>query len=532
MESSKSSNNKKILIFLPISVPGSGKSFLMNIVKNQLKETMDNDLHVISSDVLRKKMMDELSEKEPNLSRDELFAKTSKRAPHQFTEEIVKLLKKISENSHKDLNFLFIDKNNLPNQLPKVLDLLHNKCNGLFDQWRFVGLIPESFQSHQLFPKLIYPFSINFMMNCLQRVQSRKDTHETLNGQGYKSANILFSFINAYRNFRFDISQIKSEFGFHAVIRMPMTLESKESNSQFDSSLIDLFNEIIKDDNYRFDTEKNKDKVQKFLEVFESKQFVFQQVSLEAIKSFINFLLEECFNLFNKQKKTKEIEKQNNIEEEKKEESNFIQSNLPAKIPLFLSIMIEDQISAQKRISEHILSNLNKFLNENPDDKFIPNEINYLSKSYKFPKTLHVTTLFLGSDKNKARSDNFKLFQEGKKIKIEIEAIVFVPGKIVCGICFFDGSEIKIENQYPHLTLMVDQWAPKHSNDVLNSVFNNNKSPLYGCHSKEYFRNLKTIKFVIPGLQINLGKKIEKSHVYILKLDEMLSFDASTQYVF
>lgn len=523
MEKSETSFNKRIVVFLPISVPGSGKSYLMSHFKAQLKEKYNGELHVISSDVLRKNLMDAALAREPTLSKDELFSKTSKRALHHFNEELIKLLKTISQNGSKELNFLFIDKNNLPNALPKVLENLEDKCSSLFDQWRFVALYPESFKPHFVSNKLKYPFSLNFMMNCLQRVQSRKECHETLNGQGYKSANILFSFINAYRNFSLDSQYIINEYHMHSAIKMPMTLENKESNEQFDQELIDLFNEIIREDNPRFDTEKNKQKVEKFLEVFEAKNIVFQQVSLENIKIFLEGLVDHCYDLFEKKINLKE---KINFEEEKIEKTSIA----PVPTPQYLSISATNQKYAQNTIEDFILSTLKSYILKNPAAKIVEDDLKNFQKCYQFPKILHVTTLYIGGDKKKLQTENFKLFKEGVIFNIEIEAIVYVPERIICGICFFDEKNIKIENHFPHLTMMTSLWKPKNSNDVLQALFNNHKSPLCGMHSQTYFRDQKTIEIFIPELVVNLGRKTEKVSAYVLKGEKSLILEGETKY--
>ena len=42
--------------------------------------------------------------------------------------------------------------------------------------------------------------------------------------------------------------------------------------------------------------------------------------------------------------------------------------------------------------------------------------------------------------------------QEGKEVQVQIRALVYVPEKLVAGLCFPD---CEIENDYPHLTMMV-----------------------------------------------------------------------------
>ena len=51
---------------------------------------------------------------------------------------------------------------------------------------------------------------------------------------------------------------------------------------------------------------------------------------------------------------------------------------------------------------------------------------------------------------------------------MEIRALIYVPDKLVAGICF---PEAEIENEFPHLTLMVSQgWAPVMSNAVIKAT--------------------------------------------------------------
>ena len=528
MEKASPPTSKNIVIFLPISVPGSGKSFLMTHFQTQLKERHNADLHVISSDGLRKQLMDELAIKEPSIPKEELFLKTAKRAPHYFNEELAKLLKKISK-SEQETSFLFIDKNNLPSAMPRILENLNDRCSSLFNKWRFVGLYPNSFQTHRVSNKLAYPFSLNFMLNCLQRVQSRKGSHETLNGQGYKSANILFSFINGYRNELLNDETIKFDYKMHLGVKMLMTLETKETNEQFDVEIVEMFNEIIYEDNPKFDSEKKKDKVQKFLDVFEAKKYVFPQVSMEEIKVFLESLMDKCYSLFKAEKEPeKEFQKKTKYQEETKESS--IMRKAPNKIPVFLGIFANDEEKAKDLISGYVTSNLQWYFEQHPDDKGLEIDIKHLKKEFKFPNSIHVTTLFLGGNKSKTESVFFQKFQEGKPLVIEIEAVVFVPGKIICGICFFDSNDIQIENEYPHLTMMVSGFQPKHSSDVLAALFKYHGSPLKGKYSQDYMRKQESIGDCFTNVRIDINKRQEYHKVYVLRQKDILRIEASTRF--
>jgi len=51
---------------------------------------------------------------------------------------------------------------------------------------------------------------------------------------------------------------------------------------------------------------------------------------------------------------------------------------------------------------------------------------------------------------------------------IDIKALIYIPDKIIAGVCF---PEFDIENIYPHLTLVISEgWAPVMSNTILTAT--------------------------------------------------------------
>lgn len=174
-----------------------------------------------------------------------------------------------------------------------------------------------------------------------------------------------------------------------------MTLETKETNEQFDVEIVEMFNEIIHEDNPKFDSEKNRDKVQKFLNVFEAKKYVFPQVIMEDIKVFLESLMEKCYSLFKVGiEPEKEVHKKANYQEETKEQA--ILRKAPNKIPVFLGIFANDEEKAKDLISGYVTSNLQWYLEQHPAEKGLESDIKNLKKEFKFPNSIHVTTLFFG----------------------------------------------------------------------------------------------------------------------------------------
>ena len=87
---------------------------------------------------------------------------------------------------------------------------------------------------------------------------------------------------------------------------------------------------------------------------------------------------------------------------------------------------------------------------------------------WKFPNSHHVTTLFIGGNRAKLQTPQAEFHQEGKQVDVKIRAVIYVPEKLVAGICFPD---CEIENEFPHMTLMVSSgWAPVLSNAVIKAT--------------------------------------------------------------
>ncbi|MFN9909471.1 MAG: hypothetical protein ACK56F_25695 [bacterium] len=106
-------------------------------------------------------------------------------------------------------------------------------------------------------------------------------------------------------------------------------------------------------------------------------------------------------------------------------------------------------------------------------------------------------------------------------VEIEIRAVIYVPGKLVAGICF---PQTEVENEFPHLTLMVSQgWAPVMSNSVIKAT----------CAEKKPFENAYDAarEGILPakgaGVHTEMDVLIEKkgkNEVVFVLLREPVSF--------
>ena len=144
----------------------------------------------------------------------------------------------------------------------------------------------------------------------------------------------------------------------------------------------------------------------------------------------------------------------------------------PSKLPTYIGLFIKDSYLPQ--VNEYIVNGMQRLAETYKSDEVIVKAYeqaqNNDHSSLEPVKDLHVTTLFIGGNGKLKSSEYFTSFQPDYTMSVDIVALVVVPGKIVTGICFPDQSVIKINNEFPHITLMKGGWAPKFSNDLVEAL--------------------------------------------------------------
>ena len=98
---------------------------------------------------------------------------------------------------------------------------------------------------------------------------------------------------------------------------------------------------------------------------------------------------------------------------------------------------------------------------------FIEEEKN---NGWKFPKSYHITVLFIGGNIDLLQTEIFKNFHPEEKQTVKLGAIVVIPHKCVFGICF---SKLMIANKIPHITLVLNHCPAKNSNLFGEALFLN-----------------------------------------------------------
>jgi len=129
-----------------------------------------------------------------------------------------------------------------------------------------------------------------------------------------------------------------------------------------------------------------------------------------------------------------------------------------------------------------------------PENKLIEENLNEIKsnelRNLQYPKKdFHVTSLFIGKDRSKTKTLNYTTFQEGIQVDVSLVAIAYVPNFIMTGICFVDQSKIKVENEFPHVTLMTGKWQAKESNSLLTALCGK-EGPLHTEYTKHQFEKI------------------------------------------
>ena len=153
---------------------------------------------------------------------------------------------------------------------------------------------------------------------------------------------------------------------------------------------------------------------------------------------------------------------------------------------LFLGITLEDD----KNYGESLKKVFRSGFGQANESKEMLADFDKMSTTFmgvgdwKLPNTHHVTSLWIGGQAKKMTSDAFVYFKPNASVDVTIRALIYVPDKIVAGLCF---PRFEIENKHPHVTLMVSStWAPRLSNNLISATCSKGGpfSPIYEAASQ------------------------------------------------
>lgn len=111
----------------------------------------------------------------------------------------------------------------------------------------------------------------------------------------------------------------------------------------------------------------------------------------------------------------------------------------------------------------------------------------------------HLTTYFK-IDKDFKNNPAYLEFSEGKEFEINVDGLCYLPGGLLTA--FSSNNKFYCNNEYPHITLLVNKLKPFHSNEALKLTFNS---------------KLKMITDDISKCQLTIQKSKYDCYIYHFK---------------
>lgn len=573
---------KEIVILVPMTIPGTGKTFFVDQLKDILNRT-NIAFDSISSDTIRKEFMDKLMQR-GKMDRNTAFSRTGKSSTIKFESELRKKFKTLVQNN--DQSLLYIDKNHPPNAISRVFEPIKEEMNLIPESImkncnvKFVSLLPDCCESINVSDNITVPFSLSYFIQCYVRIRHRKN-HQTLNGDHENLICILGMFINNFMNFTLNEKNLILHYHFDKAIKLPFTKEFSEDkiNSDLIASAKEYFrnlsggNAMPVYDTRAANFEKLINKYYKFPDSFASTKDLVRNTAEPIVKKLFNNYNNEfqdiknnmvdnekppeiklnqshikedgntrikkgLNSLFNDDSKIVFQEKQQNysdlnskITQKCSSSITGITNNNIKKYPskfIYLGLAIYDQ--KEKMIRQVLLESIKSFMNiDNSSELFnFYNSLqnNTLPFNWKFPhqdqNIWHSTTLFKGSNpiENYYSHQALKEFEENKSIPVFINGLVYVPGKIITG---YIETPAFVDNEIPHISIaLCNNYPPKKSNEVLKTLFQ-----IGGKLEKDFIQILASkdnTTWYLKKLEIKLeGMFVD---CYVLKFNPAVKFEA------
>ena len=466
-----SSNIKRIIILIPMTIPGNGKTYFINELKPMI-EKYGIYFISISSDDIRRKVMDDMLKKDRRITENEAFERSGKTANYLFEKQLAENFKYIYYNNKISDAMIYIDKNHPPNAISRSTDpirkLLKEIYNSRFElDLQFVALIPDCINYFEFSSEssAYIPFSLSYFIQCYLRVKHRND-HPTLNGDTKNLITIFGTFIKNFINVSLKENNIMMFQKLDKAIQLPFTDEIDDSllPEELVKAAKNFFYNIMNDRYSKVISSPASEYFEKCINTMYPRGTEFF-----GTKNLVSSTAEPIItNLFNMKMKNDLYGKV----------TNFI----------YLGILFKGEdnfVKIRTKISKGLKAIKDNLKIENNEE--IDNLIYFirivkgfnLPTNWKFPHKEHInlwhcTLLFKGS-KNVFEIKNEKSytqFKEGEIIKVKLIGIIYVPNKTIVMIIKIQNGIVS-NNKYPHVTGFINQYPPKASNDVLEKVLLN-----------------------------------------------------------
>lgn len=173
------SSKPKAIFIIPFATPSSGKSYVWSTIKDLIESNsiqfpkvhFEWSWSFISSDDIRDKIMKEILDQNPEMSKQDAFDKSAKRARNDYRADMIELIKDTKSLKPNQIRVIYLDKNHPPNggieSVTKMIDDLMPQSV----EYTKLYLVPE-IKNPQLNN---FPFSFQFLYQVLFNAYHRKD---------------------------------------------------------------------------------------------------------------------------------------------------------------------------------------------------------------------------------------------------------------------------------------------------------------------------------------------------------------------
>lgn len=445
----------KTFVIVPLTIPAVGKSWLVDTIRSRF----DVPLTVVSSDLVRRQVMNDFMRSNRKATHDTAFEKTIKSGRTLFNKTL-----RAAFNSSEPTTIVFIDKNHPPSAIGGLLHELNESCSNS-RELIVVGLVPscqEPFRS--------YPFSLHTIIQCLLRMRDRID-HPTLQGPLEKRVGVLCMFIKFFSEVTFDDYL---EQGFHSLIEVPFT---DETEREYPIEVIRAISAVL--DQSSHSSSPKPALVQELFRLLDGIKD--QYAAVDPSEIFVDQLNQVFASHSTDIQSSHRSVPTPPPKVGRREESKH--PDKPKRAPTFIGLdLVEtlgedimnfikpalNEILEQTQPTQEAANELREILNSTRATAFTSNGI--IGDGWTFPNSLHMTVLFLGNKYKHEDSQYFKDFVEGQVYTLELTQLLYVPRQLICASARFIGDSIPVKNAKPHVTLMLNQAKAKMSNMFLEAI--------------------------------------------------------------
>ena len=520
------SNNptKKVIVLIPMTIPGNGKTFFINQLRPILLKYNVN-FFSISSDIIRREIMNEMLSKNYRLTETEAFSRSGPRSNYVFEDKLQRIFESIYFNSKITNAMIYIDKNHPTNAINRSTEPIRSFLNKHKDpninlDLKFIALIPDcicdfEFMKNDRISSI--PFSLSYFIQCYLRVKHRDD-HPTLNGNVKNLITIFGIFIQNFIDLKLNESSIMLHQKLDGAFKLPFTDEINESllPKELVECASEFFASLITQNRNNNNNNNNNSVISPIAERFEC---------------MINYLFPkgtEFFSTKNLVSTTAEpiVAKIYSIEQHQQHQQHITSLSKVTNF-LYLGILIKGEKNyvkfkskltyAFKLLLTHITT-LNNTVNSQHKTEIesliactqivkgyaLPNGWKYPHNIHK--NLWHCTTLFKGSQpvEKVLHMEEYKQFELGKSVNVKVIGVVYLPMKIVVSLVKL-GEECLSVNKYTHVTTFINGFAPKKANDVTKALFDKGNDEV----KEEYMKRMAMKEKIEKKEDIVKEKEIE-----------------------